>query len=278
MTIRRPTLTGSGLPFTIFCAAWLALASGAGAATITLGNATSKGNFLRYLDTETLVQSDVTPILGITGDVTDIAYSPSGDLYAISFSTLYRVDEITGVATDIGLLLPRAVTMNALTFGPDGTLYAASGSSSTLYTVDVTTGAATPFGTLGGGLVSSGDLVFDDEGVLWATLALFTQTDRLARLSPGGAGTVVGDIGRSSIFGLTFADGVLYGIGGRLYEIDRADGSLISERGGFSNVQGLAFRPVSVPEPGALLLQLAGVAGLAGLGARGGRQAETGTG
>lgn len=150
--------------------------------------------------------------------------------------------------------------MNALTFDASGTLYAASGSSSNLYTVDPMTGAATVAGSLPNGLSSAGDLAFDDAGVLWVTMGVFTQTDRLARLDPGGVGTLVGDLGRSSVFGLTFAEGTLYGIGGRLYEIDRTTGNVISERGSFSNVQGIAFLPV--PEPGMAGLLLGGLAAL----------------
>lgn len=115
-----------------------------------------------------------------------------------------------------------------------------------------------------GPLMSSGDLAFDDQGVLWGTATPGFQTDRLVRLVPGGVGTEIGDIGRSFIFGLVFADGALYGTGGRLYEIDRTDASRISEGGGMSNVEGAAFL-ASVPEPAVPWLLLAGVVGLRGI-------------
>jgi hypothetical protein len=131
---------------TIAVAASCSLLSGglAGAVTLTLGTSTTfdnpPRNFIRHLDTDTLVLSDVTEVTGITGQMTDIAYGSSGVLYGLSFSNLYQIDEITGVATDLGRTLQFVEEMNPLAVDAAGTLYAASRSSSNLFTLDPETG------------------------------------------------------------------------------------------------------------------------------------------
>ena len=251
------------------------IGAAASAATITLATRNFDGdrNFLRYLDTDPLALSGVNEIFGMAGQITDIAYDASGTLYAIDFGNLYVVDESTGVATAIGGFGVGGQSLNALTFDDAGTLYAASGTSGNLYTLDPTTGAATLAGSLPGGVTSSGDLAFDDAGALWGVgnPFSFALDDRLLLLEPGATGTDVGDIGRSQVHGLVFADGTLYGIGPALYELDRSDGSVINETStGAAFVEGAAVRPA--PEPGIAALLLSGVAWLlTGRAARGRR-------
>ncbi len=102
------------------------------------------------------VATGATSFIGGTSiSLTDIAFSPSGDLYGISFSSLYKVNSSNGATTLVGGLGAVSGTANALVFGSDGTLYMAG---STLYAVNTLTGAASAIGALG--FQSGGDLAF----------------------------------------------------------------------------------------------------------------------
>lgn len=101
------------------------------------------------------VATGTTTVLGNTGTVlTDIAFSPTGDLFGISFNGLYKVNPTTGATILVGSL-GWAGTANALVFGSDGTLYMAS---NTLYTVSTTSATTTAIGSIG--FQSGGDLAF----------------------------------------------------------------------------------------------------------------------
>ena len=58
--------------------------------------------------------------------MTDIAFNSQGELYGVDSELfggdLYRIDPLTAAATDIG---PLGCSVNALVFGPDGTLFGA---------------------------------------------------------------------------------------------------------------------------------------------------------
>jgi hypothetical protein len=70
------------------------------------------------------VATGATSFIGNTSvALTDIAFNPSGDLYGISFSSLYKVNSSTGATTLVGSLGSVVGTANALVFGSDGTLY-----------------------------------------------------------------------------------------------------------------------------------------------------------
>ncbi|MEF2277193.1 hypothetical protein V3W47_02715 [Deinococcus sp. YIM 134068] len=161
--------------------------------------------------------------LNTSSVITDLAWDGS-DLYAVTFSTLVRIETETGEVTTVGDL--GSFTMNALTADGDGTLYAASGSGG-LYTVDKTTGRASLIGSLG--LPASGDLAFTPEGTLYATVTSspFAETDTLATVDlTTGQATVIGEIGYPAVFGLDVQGGVLYGLtlGGELLTLDVTTG------------------------------------------------------
>ena len=79
--------------------------------------------------------------------LTDIAFDPNGNLFGISFSSLYSINTSTGAASLIGSGFP--ASMNALTFSSTGTLYGAATGSNGFYTINPTTGAATLVGNIG---------------------------------------------------------------------------------------------------------------------------------
>ena len=108
------------------------------------------------------VATGATSFIGNTSvALTDIAFNPSGDLYGISFSSLYKVNSSTGATTLVGSFGSVVGTANALVFGSDGTLYMAG---SSLYTVNTLTGAASAIGSIGyqsgGGLAFLGSEVY----------------------------------------------------------------------------------------------------------------------
>lgn len=200
----------------------------------------------RWLGTVNVTNGDVA-IIGRTSEVlTDIAFSPSGELFGVSFSSLYRVDVATAQLSLVGSL-GVIDQVNALVFGADGTLYAAGGQG-VLYTVNPVSGAASAVGPIG--RESAGDLAFDATG----TLYMASTSDELVRVDRvTGAGTIVGPLGFSAVFGLAFGDdGIMYGIAGtQVFSINLATGSgtPVSNFGGrgLGTANGSSFFREAVP-------------------------------
>ncbi len=219
------------------------------------------------------VATGATTSIGGTGvALTDIAFSPTGDLYGISFTNLYRVNSSTGATTLVGGLGGVSGTANALVFGADGTLYMAG---SSLYTVNTLTGAASAIGAIG--FQSGGDLAFIGGNLFMASSG--NQLIGVDLLT--GDGTLIGNLGVGSMFGLATPDNVnLYGVAGQsVYLINTGTGAATFQStfaptlGG--GAFGLAFLTEAgggtgggnVPEPGTLAL-----VSLALLGAAAGRR------
>jgi hypothetical protein len=204
------------------------------------------------------VATGATSLIGSTGTaLTDIAFSPSGDLYGISFSNLYKVNSGTGATTLVGGLGSVSGTANALVFGSDGTLYMAG---SSLYSVNTSTGAASAIGAIG--FQSGGDLAF-----IGGDLYMASSGNQLVEVDvTTGVGSLVGNLGVASMFGLATPDNVnLYGVAGQsVYLVNTTTGAATFQStfnpalagGAF----GLAFLTESgggggnVPEPGTLAL------------------------
>ncbi len=119
--------------------------------------------------------------IGNTGLILgDIAFSPAGVLYAVSGTTLFSIDTTNGAAHMIGGLNAGNGGVNALTFGGNGILYAASNATQQLYSINTATGQATALsGNLPaacyGGLVAVGNLLYMSD-----------QNDNLDRLTISG--------------------------------------------------------------------------------------------
>jgi len=161
-------------------------------------------------------------LLGNSGvQLTDIALSPTEELFGQSFTTLYSINQ-SGEAVSIG---PTGAVLNGLVFDPDGTLYASGGNR--LYTVDTTTGDATLVGTSGVNLRSAGDLAFNN-GSLYETATNGSVTSLLELDTSTGAATVVGQIvPNATMYGLvTGPDGGLYGFDqNNIYSINTTTGA-----------------------------------------------------
>ncbi len=165
--------------------------------------------------------------------ITDIAASPAGHLWAISFTTLYRLDRETGTLAQVGSLGVSGA--NALAFDNGGDLFAATDAGS-LFRVDTLTGEATEVGALGGGFGSSGDLAFSLDGTLLGTVRDAAGTNFLVLVDRAtGEATPVSPgvpIGFDNVFGLAFVGESLFGLttdtgsaGGQLIALDISNGT-----------------------------------------------------
>jgi hypothetical protein len=162
-------------------------------------------------------------LIGNSGVVlTDIAFNPQGQLFGITFTSLYSINTSTGAASLIGNLGGGAGGMNGLVCDSDGTFYAVSAATNELYRVDTATGNATAV-SAALPAASAGDLAFEG-----AFLYMADSNGNLDRISiSGDTASVVGPIGFSNVSGLaTGPNGILYGVSGtQLILIDTATGA-----------------------------------------------------
>jgi hypothetical protein len=207
------------------------------------------------------VGSGATTIIGSTGVVlTDIAFSPGGDLFGIDFTNLYRVNASTAEATLIG---PHSIPGgNALAFDDRGTLLAAAAGTMQLFSIDTGTGLSTVLG--GTGFAAAGDLAFRS-----GDLFLSSRSNQLVRIDVATSfrGMAVGPLGIASVLALATADmDQLYGISGtNIFLIDPVTGQAMLASS-FAGMQldrafGATFR-AAVPEPSSALLILLGLVAL----------------
>ena len=204
-------------------------------------------------------------LVGNAGVVlTDIAFDHSGNLWGVDFNNLFSINKATGAATLVGSL--GSGSFNALTFGSNGTLYAATNQGGSLYTVNTGTGAATLVGAIG--FSSAGDLAFHG-----GTLYMSTTTGHLISVDTStGSGTDVGDIGYGAgVFGLAnnTDNNVLYGVAGtNLFAINPVTGvggAAVDFSGqGLVGANGSAFFNEAVPVPSNLVM-LTTIVGMGGI-------------
>ncbi len=207
-------------------------------------------------------------IIGSMGTImTDIAFSPTGDLYGISFGRLYSIDVGTGQATLIGNhAVPGG---NTLAFGEDGTLYSAGYMSTSLYTINVSNGVTTNLGSMG--FFAGGDLAFHNDHLYMASLSNKLVDIDLDNLSNTVA---IGSFAVSGVFGLaTGNDNNLYAVANTsVFSVNTSTGGTIDlvsfAKQGLGQAFGLSsFIPeiviaTQITEPATIMLFLSGLFGL----------------
>ena len=170
----------------------------------------------RLLSTSTSEIGTIDPTTGVFSPLAnasisynDIAFAPNGDLFGVSFNSLYKVDPATGNSSWIGSL-GTSTNLKSLAFTSSGNLYAAGNSE--FYSINTNTGAASLVANISG-FKSSGDLLYDDaSGRFLATSdAPYPIKDSLYSIGLSGDATVIGDVGFNSVWGLAVANGTLYG-------------------------------------------------------------------
>jgi hypothetical protein len=180
-----------------------------------------------------ITATDIGPTFG--GDCVTLALSPlSGILYSMCgplFGTqqLATIDPNSGRANLFGVGIP-GLSVMALAFGPDGTLYAVGDCNlagpectstgdpnyNSLYTVNTANGAFTRVGSTGAPQFFM-DLAFDGNGHLFGVTTPFSSNfvpAILYRINPktGVAKQIAILVGNNQVMGLAFGrDGRLYG-------------------------------------------------------------------
>jgi len=173
------------------------------------------------------LENELIGTLGVS--ITDIAEAQDGTLYGVSFNALYEINTETAATTKIGnfsLSQYNDNGMNGLTVAPDGTLYGGTNKKGNLYRINPDTAAVELVGPYGTGFTSSGDIVWGP----WSAIYVADpngSSDQLLSVNPAtGAATVMGSIGFPAIYGLSFANGLLYGFDdfGNIIQIDFTTG------------------------------------------------------
>ncbi len=221
------------------------------------------GDSSGQLGTVDIATGSVNLIGNMGTTMTDIAFDPNGNLWGITFNSLYKIDKMTATSTFVGNL---GTSVNSLVFDSSGTLYTAN---SSLYTINTTTGTASLIGNGGASYSSSGDLAFIGGDLFLSS----TGGDSLIKLDTNnGSGALIGNIGFSGVFGLTSPNGIdLFGMSGvNVLSINPLSGngtSILDYSGqGLGTAFGAAFTEAAVvPVPAAVWLFGSGLIALLGL-------------
>jgi hypothetical protein len=153
--------------------------------------------------------------------ITDLAVAPDNSIFGISRQNLYSVSAADGHVTLIGPVTACGSYAVALTFTPDGSLYAADFMGA-FCRIDTTAKppTVTPVGPLGGNLAIAGDIVAVGDGTMYGTAYNLsdpantgTQLDNiLVKIDPAtGRATPIGSTGYPKMFGVAFALGQVFG-------------------------------------------------------------------
>lgn len=163
---------------------------------------------------------DATRIGAMPQVMTDMALTPSGKLYGITFNGIYIINTATAATTFVSAhSLPGA---NALFITPDSTAYSASFLGGGIYKINLMTGAATRLPQSDPQYASAGDIT-----MLNGELILATTASQLVRVNPDTGATLgVVNHGIANLFGITTVGADLYGVAsGNLWKLNALTGA-----------------------------------------------------
>ena len=171
--------------------------------------------------------------------MTDLAVTPSGALYTISFTSLYSVNKSNAQATFVMSISGSG--NNGMTFLPDGTLLV-SDSAGNVSKIDPNAHTVSNSGVYGNGFGSSGDLVAVGNGQMFGISSTAmggsdaSSSNVLLRVNVStGVATAVGPIGYGNVWGLAYANSRVIGFtnSGQIIQIDPAtgQGTLLASKG-----------------------------------------------
>jgi len=142
-------------------------------------------------------------------ELTDITFRGK-TLYAISFTTLYRLNPKTGASHRVGSLGLTAA--NALATQPKTNILYGADQLGHFFKISARTGHVTRVGVFGHGLGSMRDLTFANGHLYAAVFRPGSTRALLARVNlRTGAARIIGRMGFNNVFGLVTGQGALYG-------------------------------------------------------------------
>lgn len=218
--------------------------------TVGVGGSTTTPDAEVFAHSDTLlfrldpITKEVSNVGIFNGDcqndpIIDIAIDEAGQMFAASFSALYRVDSTNAQCT----FLATGSYPNSMSFVPKGTVdpneeVLVGYVGGNYVRIDKATGMQTTLGILidgslpmGGNYVSSGDVVSVINGGTYLTITGADCNDCIAQVDPvdGALLTVIGPLDRQDVYGLAFWGGAAYGFTaiGELVEINLTDASTI---------------------------------------------------
>lgn len=159
----------------------------------------------------------------------DMAVTPDGEIYAVSFESVYQINQDTGAASYRADVTYGNVGM---TFLPDGTLLAADDAGG-VRIIDPVTGGVTEIGSFGNGFALSGDLVAVANGTMYGIADEGPNGDEatnnlLLRVNTStGVATAIGPIGYAGVYGVAVANDHVYAFtdNGEIIEINPSTGA-----------------------------------------------------
>ena len=175
------------------------------------------------------------------GSMTDIAIDSDGNVYGIGFTGLFGIDPTNARVWDVAAVDENFVGLTATS---DGRLIAAGDG---LYEIDIATGSTTPL-VDEGAFTTSGDIVGLPSSLLyWLVRSDDDSGDRLVEVDAmTGTNRVVGSVGVTSLYGVAYSGGSLYGFSdeGLMVEIDPSTATVLSEQYLSQRWWGAATNPV----------------------------------
>ncbi len=173
----------------------------------------------------------VGPFQGCSG-VIDLAIDKDSKIIATTSGGIYWIDKTNAKCT----LIANGSYPNSLSFVPAGTLdpnedVLVGYQGSTYVRISTTSGQVTQIGAIGNGYNSSGDIVSVKGGGTYLTVNGNGCGDCLIQVDPKTGALIEnwGDTGYSSVFGIAFWAGSVYGFTnfGQLFEMTFSNGQLV---------------------------------------------------